>query len=105
MVDGVIRCLEAGDVETASTRLFGDAASAFRAIKVAWHTDCPGAGPGDVSLVLSGAFHAVTGLAVLPANLLFGSLYGAHPAWAFGVGSACALTAAIALSLSRGKDG
>ena len=52
-----------------------------------------------------GAFHAVTGLAVLPANLLFGSLYGAHPAWAFGVGSACALTAAIALSLSRGKDG
>ena len=60
MVDGVIRCLEAGDVETASTRLFGDAASAFRAIKVAWHTDCPGAGPGDVSLVLSGAFHAVT---------------------------------------------
>lgn len=52
-----------------------------------------------------GAFHAVTGLAVLPANVVFGSLYGAHPAWAFGVGSACALTAAIALSLSRDKDG
>lgn len=48
-----------------------------------------------------GAFHAVTGLAVLPANLVFGSLYSAHPAWAFGVGSAFALTAAIGLLLMR----
>ncbi|MEO6420974.1 MAG: MFS transporter [Polyangiaceae bacterium] len=51
-----------------------------------------------------GAFHAVTGLAVLPANLVFGSLYGAHPALAFGMGSAFALSAAIGLlALSRAK--
>jgi MFS family permease len=44
-----------------------------------------------------GAMHAVTGLAVLPANLLFGALYARHVALAFGVSAACAAGAALLL--------
>ena len=44
-----------------------------------------------------GAMHAVTGLAVLPANLLFGALYARHVALAFGVSAACAACAALLL--------
>jgi len=44
-----------------------------------------------------GAMHAVTGLAVLPANLIFGVLYARHVALAFGVSAACAATAAVLL--------
>ncbi len=44
-----------------------------------------------------GAFHAVTGFVVLPANALFGYLYHAHDSWAFGLSSACAFFAAILL--------
>lgn len=44
-----------------------------------------------------GAMHAVTGLAVLPANLLFGLLYARHVALAFGVSAACAAGAAVLL--------
>ena len=46
-----------------------------------------------------GAMHAVTGLAVLPANLLFGALYTRHVALAFGVSAACAAGAAVLLLL------
>ncbi len=48
-----------------------------------------------------GALHAVTGIAVLPANALFGALYTLHPAWAFGVSAACAASAALALLFTR----
>lgn len=44
-----------------------------------------------------GAMHAVTGLAVLPANLLFGVLYTRHVALAFAVSGACAAAAAVLL--------
>ncbi len=44
-----------------------------------------------------GAMHAVTGLAVLPANLVFGALYARHVALAFGVSAACAACAALLL--------
>ncbi len=44
-----------------------------------------------------GAMHAVTGLAVLPANLLFGLLYARHVALAFGISAACAASAAVLL--------
>jgi MFS family permease len=44
-----------------------------------------------------GAMHAVTGLAVLPANLLFGALYARHVALAFGVSAAFAAGAALLL--------
>ena len=46
-----------------------------------------------------GAMHAVTGLAVLPANLLFGALYARHVALAFQVSAACAAGAAVLLAL------
>jgi MFS family permease len=46
-----------------------------------------------------GALHAITGLAVLPANAIFGALYEGHVAAAFWVSSACAAGAAIALAL------
>jgi MFS family permease len=46
-----------------------------------------------------GAFHAVTGLAVLPANAAFGALYGAgHAGLAFALGGGAALLAAVALA-------
>jgi MFS family permease len=44
-----------------------------------------------------GAMHAVTGLAVLPANLLFGVLYARHVALAFAVSAGCAAGAAVLL--------
>jgi MFS family permease len=44
-----------------------------------------------------GAMHAVTGLAVLPANLLFGALYAKDVALAFGASAACAAGAAVLL--------
>jgi len=46
-----------------------------------------------------GALHAITGVAVLPANALFGFLYERSPSYAFGVGAACALLAAGLLSV------
>ncbi|MEO7110236.1 MAG: MFS transporter [Polyangiaceae bacterium] len=45
-----------------------------------------------------GAFHAVTGFVVLPANALFGYLYSAHAALAFGLSSICAFFAAVLLA-------
>lgn len=44
-----------------------------------------------------GALHAITGVAVLPANAIFGALYAAHVGWAFGASAACALASAVAL--------
>ena len=44
-----------------------------------------------------GALHAVTGLAVLPENLLFGALYLRHVTLAFTFSAACALVAAVLL--------
>jgi MFS family permease len=44
-----------------------------------------------------GALHAITGIAVLPANAIFGALYAEHVALAFWASAACALTAAIGL--------
>jgi MFS family permease len=49
-----------------------------------------------------GALHAVTGLFVLPANLLFGWLYAANPGWAFGLSAAFALLAVISLTVLVG---
>jgi MFS family permease len=45
-----------------------------------------------------GALHAVTGLAVLPANILFGAFYSRHVEIAFWLSSACACAAAIGLA-------
>jgi MFS family permease len=44
-----------------------------------------------------GALHAVTGLAVLPANLVFGALYARHVELAFWASSGCACAAALGL--------
>jgi MFS family permease len=44
-----------------------------------------------------GLLHAVTGVAVLPANALFGLLYERGPSYAFGVSAAFALSAALLL--------
>ncbi len=44
-----------------------------------------------------GGMHAVTGLAVLPANLVFGALYGWEPKLAFLVSAACAAMATVLL--------
>ena len=46
------------------------------------------------------AMHALTGLAVLPANLVFGALYRVKPVLAFGTSAAVAALAALALTLS-----
>ncbi|MBS2015260.1 MAG: MFS transporter [Deltaproteobacteria bacterium] len=46
-----------------------------------------------------GAMHAITGIAVLPANLLFGFLYGKDVTLAFGASAACAGAAALLLAL------
>jgi MFS family permease len=46
-----------------------------------------------------GAFHALTGVVVLPANALFGYLYHAHDTWAFGLSAACAGLAAMLLAI------
>jgi MFS family permease len=47
-----------------------------------------------------GALHAITGFAVLPANLLFGLLYKRDPAWAFSVTGGLALLAAGLLAIT-----
>jgi MFS family permease len=46
-----------------------------------------------------GALHAITGIAVLPANAIFGLLYAEHVAFAFWASAGCALLAAIGLAL------
>jgi len=46
-----------------------------------------------------GALHALTGVAVLPANLVFGALYRVTPALAFGASAGIAALAALALTL------
>jgi MFS family permease len=51
-----------------------------------------------------GLLHGVTGLVVLPANALFGFLYGRDPRYAFGASAAFALSAAFLLALT-GSDG
>jgi MFS family permease len=48
-----------------------------------------------------GALHAVSGLAVLPANLGFGVLYNVDPALAFTTGAGFALVAAVGLAALR----
>ncbi|MDB4993798.1 MAG: Major facilitator family transporter [Myxococcaceae bacterium] len=52
-----------------------------------------------------GALHAVTGIFVLPANVMFGWLYSTKASWAFGVSAACALLAVISLAALVGPDG
>jgi MFS family permease len=52
-----------------------------------------------------GALHAVTGLAVLPANAVFGVLYAHHVQLAFWASSGCACAAAIGLALLAPKSG
>jgi len=49
-----------------------------------------------------GALHAITGLAVLPANAIFGALYSGHVALAFQVSAGCAGVAAVGLALLPG---
>ncbi len=44
-----------------------------------------------------GSLHAITGIAVLPANVIFGALYARDPAWAFFATSALAFVAAVLL--------
>lgn len=52
------------------------------------------------------AMHALTGIAVLPANLLFGVLYRVDARLAFSTSAACALVAALLLgAASRGTAG
>jgi MFS family permease len=46
-----------------------------------------------------GTLHAVTGLAVLPANTIFGALYAHHVYLAFWASSACACAAAVGLAV------
>jgi MFS family permease len=45
-----------------------------------------------------GAMHALTGVAVLPANLGFGALYEVDPRLAFGASAGCAAAAAVLLA-------
>jgi MFS family permease len=61
--------------------------------------------PADQRGRAFGALHAVTGVAVLPANALFGFLYGQHPAYAFGVSAGFALLAAGMLAMARPAGG
>jgi MFS family permease len=51
-----------------------------------------------------GALHAVTGLAVLPANAIFGVLYAHHAAVAFWASASCALGAAVGLAVLLPRD-
>jgi MFS family permease len=55
--------------------------------------------PADLRGRGYGALHAITGIAVLPANAIFGALYAEHVAVAFWVSAACAFAAAIGLAL------
>jgi MFS family permease len=57
--------------------------------------------PADSRGRAYGALHAITGLAVLPANALFGALYASHVSLAFGVSAACAGVAAVGLAVLR----
>jgi MFS family permease len=50
-----------------------------------------------------GALHAITGIAVLPANAIFGALYAEHAPLAFWASAGCALIAAIGLAALGGK--
>jgi MFS family permease len=52
-----------------------------------------------------GAMHAITGVSVLPANLLFGLLYAHEPALAFLLSAGCAGVAAIVLMVVLGSGG
>ncbi len=51
-----------------------------------------------------GALHAVTGLAVLPANAVFGALYAKHAALAFWVSAGCAGGAATGLLVLAARE-
>ncbi len=53
--------------------------------------------PEDLRGTAFGWQHAVHGVALLPANVLFGFLYAHHPGWAFSVSAALATVATIAL--------
>jgi MFS family permease len=53
--------------------------------------------PADQRGRAFGLLSAVTGIAVLPANMLFGVLYGVSPAYAFGASAGFALLAALLL--------
>jgi MFS family permease len=53
--------------------------------------------PSEVRGRAFGAMHAVTGLAVLPANVIFGALYTRDARLAFSFGAACAALGAILL--------
>jgi MFS family permease len=46
-----------------------------------------------------GALHAITGIAVLPANAVFGALYAGHVQLAFWASAGCALAAAVGLAV------
>ena len=46
-----------------------------------------------------GALHAITGVATLPANALFGALYARHAALAFELSAGCAALATAGLAL------
>ncbi len=50
-----------------------------------------------------GAFHAITGAAVLPANAVFGTIFDAHPNVAFLLGASFAAAGALALLLVSGS--
>jgi MFS family permease len=59
-----------------------------------------------------GALHAITGAAVLPANIVFGALFDTHPDAAFFLGASCAALGAVMLMIlvvsarvTSGKDG
>jgi MFS family permease len=57
--------------------------------------------PADQRGRAFGALHALTGVAALPANALFGFLYERNASYAFGVGAGCALLAAGLLAMSH----
>lgn len=61
--------------------------------------------PESVRGTAFGLQYAVHGVALLPANVLFGFLYKNHPAWAFGVSAALATVATIALVTTVPRDG
>lgn len=51
-----------------------------------------------------GAFHAITGIAVLPANAVFGFLFDLHPRMAFWFGAGAAALGALLLAPLRPKE-
>jgi MFS family permease len=50
-----------------------------------------------------GALNAVTGICILPANAMFGWLYGKNPHWAFWTGAGFAALAALLLAIDRAR--